>query len=206
MGESELSGVEVLLRLWEQSARRLRERCRGLTDAEFFWEPVPDCWNIRPDDTHPGGWSYEYEFAPADPAPLTTIGWRLVHLIAGNRIYWNHGFGDGTMTFPDLVVPHTAGSALDAWRDSRVPITTWLTHATGADLAELRPSHLPSRQMSAGDQVRTLVDEQIHHGAEIGLLRDLFLRPHTDHHAGGAGQGPATVRQAPSGSPEPADL
>jgi hypothetical protein len=182
MGESELSGVEVLLRLWEQSGRRLRERCDGLTDEEFFWEPVPDCWNIRPDETRVGGWSYEYEFAPAEPAPLTTIGWRLVHLTAGNRMYWNHGFGDGTLTFPDLIVPHTAESALAEWRDSRVPITTWLTDATDVDLAELRPSHLPSRQMSAGDQVRTLVDEQIHHGAEIALLRDLFLRPHTDHH------------------------
>ena len=52
---SGLSGVSVLLRLWEQSGRRLRERCRGLTDAEFFWEPVPDCWNIRPDE-HARGW------------------------------------------------------------------------------------------------------------------------------------------------------
>jgi hypothetical protein len=36
--------------------------------------------------------------------------------------------------------------------------------------------------MSAGDQVRTLVEEQIHHGAEIALLRDLFARPHENHH------------------------
>ena len=45
---------------------------------------LPDCWNIRPDEKHVGGWSYEYEFAPADPAPVTTIGWRLVHITAGN--------------------------------------------------------------------------------------------------------------------------
>ncbi len=73
MGDEGLSGVSVLIRLWEQSGRRLRERCRGLTDEEFFWEPVADCWNIRPDEQHVGGWSYEYEFAPADPAPLTTL-------------------------------------------------------------------------------------------------------------------------------------
>jgi len=179
-----MSGVSVLLRLWEQSGRRLRERCRGLTDEEYFWEPVADCWNIRPDEGHVGGWSYEYEFAPEDPAPLTTIGWRLVHITAGNRLYWNHGFGDGTLTFPDLPVPHTAESALAAWRDSRVPITAWLVDATDEDLATMRPSHLPERQMSAGDQVRTLVEEQVHHGAEIALLRDLFLRPHADHHSG----------------------
>jgi len=173
----------VLLRLWEQSGRRLRERCRDLTDEEFLWEPVADCWNIRPDENHVGGWSYEYEFAPEDPAPVTTIAWRLVHLSAGNRVYWNHAFGDGTLTFTDLLVPHTASDALDAWRESREPITAWLADATDDNLAELRPTHLPSRQMSAGDQVRTLVDEQIHHGAEIALLRDLYVRPHTDSSA-----------------------
>src|SRR5215210_8957961 len=178
-----MSGVSVLLRMWEQSGRRLRERCRGLTDQEFFWEPVADCWNIRTDGQHVGGWSYEYEFAPADPAPLTTIGWRLVHLAAGNRIYWNHAFGDGTLTFLDLVVPHTADSALSAWRESRLPITTWLSEASDTDLAEPRPSHLPSRQEAAGDQVRTLVDEQVHHAAEIALLRDLFVRPHHDFYS-----------------------
>ena len=173
---SGLSGVSVLLRLWEQSGRRLRERCRGLTDAEFFWEPAPDCWNIRPDEKHVGGWSYEYEFAPADPAPVTTLGWRLVHITAGNRVYWNHAFGDGTLTFLDLVVPHTAADALEVWAESRRPVTAWLADATDADLGEMRPTHLPEREMAAGEQVRTLVDEQIHHGAEIALLRDLFIR------------------------------
>ena len=129
MGDEGLSGVSVLIRLWEQSGRRLRERCRGLTDEEFFWEPVADCWNIRPDEQHVGGWSYEYEFAPADPAPLTTIGWRLVHLNAGNRLYWNHAFGDATLTFPGLPVPHTAETALSEWRESRIPITAWLADA-----------------------------------------------------------------------------
>ena len=66
-----MSAARVLLALWEQSGRRLRDRCRGLTDAEYFWEPVEDCWNIRPNESHVGGWSYEYEFAPEDPAPVT---------------------------------------------------------------------------------------------------------------------------------------
>ncbi len=177
-----MTGVSVLLRLWEQSGRRLRERCRGLADDEFFWEPVADCWNIRPDEAHVGGWSYAYEFAPEDPAPVTTIGWRLVHITAGNRVCWNHAYGDATLTFSDLLVPHTAEAALAEWLDSRLPITTWLVDATDADLVESRPTHLPAREMPAGDQVRSLIDEQIHHGAEIALLRDLFLRPHSDHH------------------------
>ena len=29
---------------WEH---QLRPRLDGLTDGEYFWEPVPDCWSIR---------------------------------------------------------------------------------------------------------------------------------------------------------------
>jgi hypothetical protein len=43
------------------------------------------------------------------------------------------------------------------------------------DLDELRPSHL-GEPRPAGDEVSTLIDEQIHQGAEIALLRDLYLR------------------------------
>ena len=28
--------------------QRLRHRCDGLTDDEYFWEPAPGCWSIRP--------------------------------------------------------------------------------------------------------------------------------------------------------------
>ena len=115
------AAVDLLAREMSETFHDMRSRLHGLTEDEFFWEPVPDCWNIRPDEQHVGGWSYEYEFAPADPAPLTTIGWRLVHLNAGNRLYWNHSFGDATLTFPDLVVPHTAETAL-AEQQARAPV------------------------------------------------------------------------------------
>ena len=49
-----------------------------LTDEEYLWEPVPGCWSIRP--TGPGGRG-EFESWPApEPAPVTTIAWRLSHL------------------------------------------------------------------------------------------------------------------------------
>ena len=27
----------------------LRPRLDGLTDEEYFWQPVPDCWTVHPD-------------------------------------------------------------------------------------------------------------------------------------------------------------
>lgn len=146
-----------------------------MTDAEYVWLPADEGWTIHPDPTRPGRWTYDYDFAPPSPAPVTSIAWRLVHLIADNEIYWEYAFGPGQRTFPDLIVPQNVADALVAWRDSRAPITAWLADANEDDLAETRPSHLGDPK-TAGEVVRILLDEQTHHGAEIALLRDLYLR------------------------------
>jgi hypothetical protein len=181
--EDMATAVVHLATLWERTGQRLLDRCMGLTDDEFFWEPVSDCWNIRPDPQGLGRWTYEYDFDPPPPHPVTTIGWRLVHVAADNWIYWEHAFGPARQTFTDLDVPHTAASAIQNWQDSRRAITHWLRTATDADLAELRPSHLGPAK-SAGQVMETLIDEQIHHGAEIALLRDLYARRTTSDTAG----------------------
>ena len=172
--------TELLRTSWEQSAHRLALRCEGLTDEEYLWAPTSDAWTIRPDPDRPGRWTYDYDFEPPPPAPVTSISWRLVHIIADNEIYWEYAFGPRERTFPDLDVPSTAGEAMQAWCTSRQSITDWLRTATDADLSEPRPSHLGDPK-TAGEVVRILLDEQVHHGAEIALLRDLYLR-RREHH------------------------
>jgi hypothetical protein len=61
------------------------------------------------------------------------------------------------------------------WVNSRRPVTTWLASASDSDLLEPRPSHLGGSR-SAGKVMTIPLDEQIHHGAEIALLRDLYRR------------------------------
>jgi hypothetical protein len=66
------------------------------------------------------GWlDLPLRFDPLRPHPVTTIGWRLVHLIADNEIYMEHAFGPGARNFPDLVVRGTAAEVLADWRASR---------------------------------------------------------------------------------------
>jgi hypothetical protein len=166
-------GVGLLRRGWDISAARLERRCQGLTDVELLWEPVADAWNLV---RAPGGaWTYPYDFDPPQPHPVTTIGWRLVHIAADNWIYAEHAFGPGDRTFPDLEVAGTAEDVLADWRASRRPVEAWLETAVDADLSEPRPSHLGGER-TAGEVIRILLDEQIHHGAEIALLRDLYRR------------------------------
>jgi hypothetical protein len=167
--------VILLERLWRKSGERLSARSRGLADEELLWEPVEDSWNLVPDAAHPGGWTYPYDFDPPHPHPVTSIGWRFVHLIGDNEIYMEHAFGPGLRNFPDLPVHGTADEVLADWENSRRPVTAWLTSASDTDLLEPRPSHLGGSR-TAGEVMAVLLDEQIHHGAEIALLRDLYRR------------------------------
>ncbi|GAY07820.1 hypothetical protein TOK_5238 [Pseudonocardia sp. N23] len=65
-------------------------RLDGLTDSEYLWEPAPGCWNVRPRDPsseapQPGAgpWTVDVAFPGPDPAPFTTIAWRLAHIVVG---------------------------------------------------------------------------------------------------------------------------
>lgn len=62
----------------------LRPRLEGLTDDEYFWQPVPNCWTVRRD----GG--IDFAYPPPEPAPFTTIAWRLAHVIVGVPAMRNH--------------------------------------------------------------------------------------------------------------------
>jgi hypothetical protein len=130
-------------------------------------------WTVHP--WGDGSATIDYDFPAPDPAPVTTIAWRLVHIANGNWIYWEHAFGPGERNFTDLILPTNAEAARHYWHDSRALITDWIEVADDADLVEPRPSHL-GRPRSAGEVMTILIDEQTHHGAEIGLLRDLYLR------------------------------
>ena len=58
----------------------LRPRLEGLTDAEYFWQPVPGCWTLsrRGESAAPismgaGELTMDYARSPNDPEPVTTI-------------------------------------------------------------------------------------------------------------------------------------
>jgi hypothetical protein len=114
---------EVVDQLESHWRHQLRPRLSGLTDDEYFWRPVPDCWTISargvsraPVSLGAGEFTLDFGEPVDDREPMTTIAWRLGHLIVG--------FADAPM--------------------ARLILYTNL--------------------------------EVIHHGAEICLLRDLYLR------------------------------
>ena len=113
--------AEQLDRHWR---RQLRPRYEGLTDAEYFWEPVANCWNIRPRGQGraaiaAGGGEFVIDFADPEPspAPVTTIAWRLAHLIIGvfgSRVA-DH-FGGPTSGLPEVPLRRDGSAGTPAAR------------------------------------------------------------------------------------------
>jgi hypothetical protein len=59
---------DSLARAFDEVWRRLANRVEGLTNHEYFWEPVPECWSVREDPD--GRWRIDGERDDADvPEP-----------------------------------------------------------------------------------------------------------------------------------------
>ena len=149
----------------------LRERLEGLTDEEFFWEPAPGCWTVRrlPD----GRWAADYAEPDPDPPPLTTIGWRLVHVAECKLMYREYAFGPGKLTWDRIDSAHTAKDAIASLEEWHRALAADVYALDDSELDELRPTNWGER-WPLWRIVWTMVHHDLHHGGEIGVLRDLY--------------------------------
>jgi len=174
---------------WEN---QLRPRLDSLTDDEYFWEPVPGCWNISrrghssaPISVGAGEYTMDYALPPYDKEPVTTIGWRLAHIIvavfgARNASHFGGPSTGGGEAFPPADYPTWtyAGTAAEALRQLDDGHDAWVKGVRGLGangLAEpCGPAEGPFAEYSMAALVLHIHREVIHHGAEISLLRDLY--------------------------------
>jgi hypothetical protein len=167
---------------WDHS---LWPRLQGLTDEEYYWEPVAGCWSVRADAEGryvPDGPGPEGE---PDPPPVTTLAWRINHIAVG--CFYTRAstfFGDGSVPADaDMFdprhrpesLPSTAAGAVELlkssyewWRDGV------LSMSEEAFEAPIGPRGSFFADQSMGRLALHLNRETMHHGGEIGLLRDLY--------------------------------
>ena len=158
---------------WSRSCERLLRRLEGLGDEEYRWEPVAGCWNVRPRPGSASGWAVDYPAVHPDPPPVTTIAWRMLHISDGNTVYWEHSFGPRVRNFWDLEPHGDAAGAVEYLERSQQPVSAALAEMDDDRLDAMVPTHF-GVEWPARTVFLTLLDEQVHHGAEIALLRDLF--------------------------------
>jgi DinB superfamily len=173
--------VEQLDMHWQH---QLRPRLDGLTDAEYFWQPVPRCWTIsrQGESTAPisvgaGEFTMDYAMPPNDPAPVTTIAWRLAHIIVGLFALRTATHFAGPPA--DYRTWEYAGTAAEALRQLDEAYAAWAAGVRGVGAAGLAWCTGPEEggqlaDMPFADLVLHINREAIHHGAEIALLRDLY--------------------------------
>ncbi|MEU9831606.1 DinB family protein [Streptosporangium sp. NPDC048047] len=167
----------------------LRPRLDGLTDDEYLWEPVAGCWSVRPRAAGAasgtgaasgvigdGDFAIDFVLPEPSPPPVTTIAWRLAHVIVGvlGARTAAHFGGPAAeyATFPYAGTADEALGQLDeayaAWADG--------VRALGAEgLARpCGPAEGPFADYPMAALVLHINREVIHHGAEALLLRDLY--------------------------------
>jgi len=170
---------------WENQAR---PRLDGLTDEEYLWEPVPDAWSLRPRAeartkmaAGAGDLVLDFEMPQPEPAPVTTIAWRLAHLIVGIFGARNASHFDGPAM--DYLRFTYAGTAKEALAQLDEGYARWVEGVRGLDEAGLAEAVGPDEGPYAEAPYATLVlhihREVIHHMAEIALLRDLYVHTST---------------------------
>lgn len=155
----------------------LRPRLDGLTDEEYFFEPVPDCWTVHED----GG--IDFAYPEPTPPPFTTIAWRLAHVIVGVLAVRVHSHFGGPPA--DYATWDYATDAATALRQLDDAYAGWFAGVRGLDDADLAKPVGPAEGPWAEESMSTLVlhinREVIHHGAEIALLRDLYAHTPKGH-------------------------
>jgi hypothetical protein len=163
----------------------------ALTDVEYLWEPVPGSWSVRRRSDGPGAaailvgageWGRDGGRPHPYPPPITTIAWRMHHLteMLLGRADWtigSHTFEEARMVVAGDAASGTAGlqRGLDGWRDA-------LVAADEAALDTVGHSTYPdgSDPETAFIEIVWWVNQEVlHHGAEIGLLRDLYRARYT---------------------------
>jgi len=175
---------EVVDQVESHWRHRLRPRLDGLTDDEYFWQPVPGCWTVsrRGTSSAPksfGGGEFTWDYGgPHEAEPVTTIAWRLAHLTVclgeTNGIH----FGGPSA---DIATFDYAGTAKEALRQLDDAYGNWVEGVRGLGDAGLARPQGPTASPEFADapMARLFLYTSvgvIHHGAEICLLRDLYLR------------------------------
>ena len=167
----------------------LRPRLDGLADEEYFYDPSGRgrAWTVHPrvaDGEQPptsmqggaGAMVIDFEFPEPDPAPLTTIAWRLGHILVALLAMRSHDHLGGPPA--DYMSWDYAATAEEALAQFDIEYERWISGVRAWSEEDLQvavgEAEGPWAECSRATLVAHINRELIHHLAEISLLRDLW--------------------------------
>ncbi len=171
------------------SGNGVKVEVAALTDEEYLWEPVPNCWSVRRHAAGPGSgatvlfgageWGRD-SARPVHPVPppFTTIAWRLGHLGEMLTLRADHTIGSHARTRDGYQFSGDAAGGIAAFDSGAAAWRAALTAADDVALDTVGHSSYPdgSDPEEPFIQIVWWVNQELlHHGAEIALLRDLYV-------------------------------
>ena len=161
-----------------------------LTDEEYFWEPVPDCWSLRrrgesrsPNPRGTGEWLLDGGHPDSNPPPFTTIAWRLCHICVSPLMRFEYTFGSHELTMERMVWPSSAKEAFHFLTETHQRWRETLEGVSADELDQVGRSQNPygsDPEDRFVDLIAWVNTEFTHHAAEIACLRDLYHWTHIE--------------------------
>ena len=162
--------------------RYVRQYYDGLTDDELHWEPVPGMWGMRlktelrtpVPEMVPG--DYWVDLIRPDPVapPLTTIAWRVGHLMSVTVSATENL--SGIPAPPMQALRYAAAGLLESWWGA----LGGFVHAVRALSDEQLAAPLPviSDDVTHAGWISHVSLEVAFHSAEVGTMRHLYREMH----------------------------
>ena len=144
-----------------------------MSQVEFDWEPSPGAWSVR---ATPDGPQVERIEPDPDPPPITTIGWRMWHIaIECLDGYAGMVFGSTATDLEDRAFTLDVTEAVDITARAAASFRAGLV-AQGPDwlFDKLGPAYGLYADSTFLGLMLHVIDELVHHAAEVALLRDLY--------------------------------
>src|SRR3954471_8632815 len=151
----------------------IRQNLADLTDDEYFWEPVANCWSVRRRDEirSPGCWGrgdWVVEVSPdgtSEPA-MTTIAWRLLHAYDCTTDFASRALGGKGHDWNDIEVPAGAGTAVEMMLNGLDEMSVALAESRDE---VLQGGNDPAFHRPRWELLMKALHEPIHHCAEVGV-------------------------------------
>ena len=96
-----------------------------------------------------------------------------MHLAECKVMYHEYAFGPGKLTWPEIDSAHTAADAIAMLEHGQELLVSALAGLTDADLDAPRMTNW-GEEWPTWRVLWTMIDHDLHHGGEIGVLRDLY--------------------------------
>jgi hypothetical protein len=159
-----------LIDLSDFAIQRLQRRVEGLTDEEYFWKAVPNAIVQRPATKSDG--------PKSGVPPFTTISWRLRHIIIDNLLAERTATWFGLRPNPGDELANEPENAAAAVKALDHAAKVWRARISAVDdrslalkMGEIAGYYADSTRFAFALHI---LDEVIHHGAEVGVVRDLY--------------------------------